>query len=249
MLLLDAGNSQLKWALISGGNAPGRWAMRGAYPVADCAAWGAALAALPQPERVLVSNVAGEAVAEGIREVCAGWGVGVEFVSVRDAQCGVRGAYPRLGSDRWMALIAAWRKVRGACLVVDCGTATTVDALSSEGMFLGGLILPGVRMMQESLITGTAQLAGGRSEGIACSGTDFPRDTVDAILCGAVRATVGAIHEQYRRLAAPGAPCLLDGGAAGLIAPHLEMKLLREEDLVLKGLQVMADETGMDGAA
>lgn len=249
MLLLDAGNSQLKWALVARSAAPGRWTSRGALPIADRAAWGAMLGTLPRPERVLVSNVAGEAVAERIREVCAGWGVGVEFVPVRAEQCGVRGAYPRLGSDRWMALIAAWRQVRGACLVVDCGTATTVDALSGEGAFLGGLILPGVRMMQESLAAGTAQLEAGFAEGEDCNGKDFPRDTADAIICGAVRATVGAILEQYRRLAVPSAPCLLDGGAAGLIAPHLEMKLLREGDLVLKGLQVVAGEIGKDGSA
>lgn len=250
MLLLDAGNSRFKWALSSAGEGWGCWLQRGSHEVADFSAWAGALAALPPPARVMASNVAGEAVARQILEVCAGWGVGVEFVSVQAGLHGVRGAYPGLGSDRWAALVAAWHQVRGACLVVDCGTATTVDALSDTGEFLGGLILPGLRMMMESLVAGAAQLGAGHIEqGSVCSGADFPRSTQEGIQCGAIRATVGAIREQNRRLDVAGAPCVLGGGAAGLIAPHLEMALLREDDLVLKGLQVMAGEAGKGGFA
>jgi type III pantothenate kinase len=180
-----------------------------------------AFAALPQPSRILASNVAGEAMAQRLRAVCAAWNCPVEFVTARSEQCGVRNGYRQpgsLGSDRWAALIAAWNHVHGACLVVNCGTATTVDALSAQGEFLGGLILPGVSLMQHSLATNTAQL-------MAEQGTlqDFPRTTADAIHSGMLRATLGAIRHQFDLLEAHSgaARCLIGGGAAGVVQPHL----------------------------
>ena len=76
------------------------------------------------------------------------------FIGAREKQCGVRNGYAKpaqLGSDRWAALIAAWHLVQRKCLVVDSGTATTIDTLSGQGEFVGGLILPGVELMQRSL--------------------------------------------------------------------------------------------------
>ncbi len=173
--------------------------------------------------------------------VCAGWKTPLEFVTARTEQCGVHNGYQqpeRLGSDRWAALIAAWNRVHGACLVVNCGTATTVDALSAQGEFLGGLILPGAGLMQHSLATNTAQL-------MAEQGTlqDFPRNTADAIHSGMLRATLGAIRHQFGLLQArhDEVRCLLAGGAAGVIQPHLELPLERVDNLVLKGLQIIGE--------
>ncbi|HAF44642.1 MAG TPA: type III pantothenate kinase, partial [Gallionellaceae bacterium] len=175
MLLLDVGNSRCKWALVQ----DGAWTHQGVAGNTEWIALQHAFAALPVPDRVVVSNVAGEAMAQRLRAVCAEWKCPLEFVTASAQCCGVHNGYEqteRLGSDRWAALIAAWQRVRGACLVVNCGTATTVDALSAQGEFLGGLILPGVSLMQHSLATNTAQL-------IAEQGTlqDFPRNTADAI--------------------------------------------------------------------
>lgn len=236
MLLLDAGNSRIKWALVAGGARQ----QQGVAPVAEPEALRQAFAALPAPHRILASNVAGEGVAQEIRGACAAWHCGVEFITARAEQCGVRNGYAqpaRLGSDRWAALIAAWHRVHGACIVVTCGTATTVDALSPEGEFLGGLILPGLDMMRNSLAAGTAQLDGASGEW-----AEFPRNTADAINSGAIKATAGAIREQHRLLGAPGA-CLLGGGAAGLVEPHLGLPAVRVDDLVLQGLQLIGQET------
>src|ERR1017187_3974066 len=129
---------------------------------------------LPPPARIIISNVGGEAIAQRMLAICAKWAVPVEFVIAQTEQCGVRNTYEvpaRLGSDRWAALIAAWKRIGRACLVINCGTATTVDALSDKGEFLGGLILPGVTLMQQSLTHNTAQLEAeeGRIQ-------DFPRN-------------------------------------------------------------------------
>jgi type III pantothenate kinase len=165
----------------------------------------------------------------------------VEFVQSKSEQCGVRNGYTqpqRLGSDRWAALIAAWHDMQGACLVVSCGTATTVDALSARGEFLGGLILPGVDMMHDSLAAGTAQL--GVAEGAL---KDFPLDTADAIHSGVVRATLGAIESQFKLLCAKevGARCILSGGAALKVMLHLSIPFDHVDNLVLRGLQIIGE--------
>lgn len=237
MLLLDAGNSRCKWALVR----DGIWVHQGAAGNGEWPTLQRALAALPPPSRILVSNVAGETMAQRLHAVCAGWTSPLEFVTARAEQCGVRNGYQqpeRLGSDRWAALIAAWNRVHGACLVVNCGTATTVDALSAQGEFLGGLILPGTGLMQQSLATNTAQL-------VAEHGTlqDFPRNTADAIHSGMLRATQGAISHQFDLLRARygAVRCLLGGGAADVIQPCLDLPLERMDNLVLKGLQIIGE--------
>lgn len=238
MLLLDAGNTRLKWAFVQAG----RWLRRGTVESARLDSLSEALADLPEPARILACNVAGQAAAEQIRAACARWKSKVEFVRAAPAQCGVRNTYrapEQLGSDRWAALIAAWERQHDACLVVNCGTATTVDALSAAGEFLGGLILPGLNMMHDALVAGTAQLNAAPGAWEA-----FPRDTANAIYSGAIKATVGAILQQHALLRAPQAMCLLGGGAADLIAPHLGIPLVRVDAMVLRGLELIGQDAG-----
>lgn len=238
MLLLDAGNTRLKWAFVQAG----RWLREGTLEIGALASLPQAFADLPEPARILASNVAGEAAAAHIRAACARWQSKVEFVRAASVQCGVRNAYrapEQLGSDRWAALIAAWDRQHDACLVVNCGTATTVDALSADGEFLGGLILPGLAMMRQALVAGTAQLGAALGAWEA-----FPRDTANAMYSGAIKATVGAIVQQHALLRAPQAMCLLGGGAADLIAPHLGVPLVRVDAMVLRGLELIGQETG-----
>jgi type III pantothenate kinase len=234
-LLIDAGNSRIKWAQL----AQGRWTRQGAdEPAEALAAW----SGLEAPARVVVSNVAGPLVQQTLVRACAGWRLAPEFIAARARQCGVSNHYQQveaLGSDRWAALIAAWHIERRACLVVNCGTATTVDALSEAGEFLGGLILPGITLMQQSLLARAAQLR--EAPGVVC---DFPCNTADAIVSGAVAATVGAVLRQYALLDSPQAPCLLSGGAAGQLLDSLaELPLAQVDNLVLHGLQRIAEET------
>jgi type III pantothenate kinase len=237
MLLLDIGNSRCKWALVQ----DGVWTHQGVAGNTEWVSLQLAFSGLPPPSRVLASNVAGEAMAQRLRAVCAGWKCLIDFITVPTEQCGVRNGYQhteRLGSDRWAALIAAWNIVRGACLVVNCGTATTVDALSDQGEFLGGLILPGAGLMQQSLATNTAQLMA--EKGVL---QDFPRNTADAIHSGMLRATQGAIRHQFDLLQARYGTvrCLLSGGAAEVVSPHLGLPSMQVENLVLRGLQIIGE--------
>ena len=238
MLLIDAGNSRVKWALVEGDV----WLRQGALENAQIKTLHKTFSDLPPPHKILAANVAGEHMMQQLRTVCAAWPCPIDFISAKVEQCGVHNTYEQavqLGSDRWAALVAARNQQRMACLVVNCGTATTVDALSDQGEFLGGMILPGIDMMRRSLNSGAAQLAESRG-----GWHKFPRNTADAIFSGAIQATVGAIGLQFETLALRGETlCILSGGAADYIQPHLKLPLMREDNLVLRGLQIIGQHS------
>ncbi|MDO8291726.1 MAG: type III pantothenate kinase [Gallionella sp.] len=233
-LLIDAGNTRIKWALVDGGN---DWLRSGVLPVGQASGLPGLFAGSQDIQQIWVSNVAGEEVAQHIRNIGAGQPAQLHFIVAQETQCGVRNGYSRaaqLGSDRWAALIAAWQLVQGKCLVVNCGTAITIDALSGQGKFLGGLILPGVELMQRSLAGATAQLKSGHVKMEQGKYVQFPLNTSDALYSGAIQAGCGAIQRQHALLVDDDAPVVLSGGAAGVLREHLqhvtgEASRLREE--------------------
>lgn len=240
MLLFDIGNSRCKWARVESGN----WQQQGVLSNSDNSAWQLLkenFARHTAPKKILVSNVAGTELQKKIIGVCSIWPISVEFLTVQTEQCGVHNSYERaerLGSDRWAALIAAWHRTRGACLVVNCGTAITVDTLSARGEFLGGLILPGLELMQCSLLQHTALL--GMEKGAVCN---YPRNTADAIFSGVARAAAGAIQYQYNLSADQGrVKCLISGGAAKLLLPNLNIAVELLDNLVLLGLEIIGKD-------
>ena len=229
ILCLDAGNSRLKYGLFDGAG----WHKQRAldYPQLDD---------LParlreKPERIVACNVAGEEVGLRIEALAEQIGVPLDWLTSSFAACGVSNGYdnPRqLGADRWAALIAARALREGPCLVVMAGTATTIDALNANGLFRGGLILPGLNLMRAALAHNTAGLphAAGHYR-------PHPTNTDDAIVSGAIHATLGAIERMHATLGAD-ALCLLSGGAAADLAPHLDVPHRLIDNLVLEGLAV-----------
>ena len=150
------------------------------------------------------------------------------------ARCGVTSRYERptdLGPDRWAALIAARALEPGrACLVVNAGTATTIDTLSAAGEFLGGLILPGIDLMRFVLHehTGRLPLQEGRF-------VRTPRNTVDAIETGCRHAQAGAVERMHRVLGGDSA-CVVSGGGGQALIERLDLPCRYVENLVLEGL-------------
>lgn len=236
-LLIDAGNTRLKWGLHDGRN----WCARGAMSTETPDALAAALADLPPPQRLFGANVAGPAVAAAMARVGARWQLEPEWLVPAGQAVGVRNAYldpAQLGPDRWAALIGARTVHGGAALVVTAGTATTADVLSADGLFCGGVILPGLDLMRRSLARDTARLplADGHFEAT-------PRRTVDAIFTGCLHAQAGAVERMFRLVAdGPDAICLLNGGAAGALAPLLGCPLRQVDNLVLEGLARLAQD-------
>ncbi|MFN3885146.1 MAG: type III pantothenate kinase [Rhodocyclaceae bacterium] len=235
ILCLDAGNTRLKWGVHHGG----RWQLQGACAHADS---GDLATGLPAGiERILACNVAGSETEQRIEALAASLGVPLEWFMSTAACCGVTNGYDdpaRLGADRWAALIGARSLHRGPALVVMAGTATTIDVLDAQGVFRGGLILPGLDLMRRSLARNTAGLPD--AKGVY---RDIPTNTDDAIESGAVHATLGAIErmtEAACRFAGADICVLLSGGAAGALAPHLGLPARQVEYLTLEGLAVAA---------
>jgi type III pantothenate kinase len=240
LLAVDAGNSRIKW-----GTWDERWTRQNCVPTADLDLLARAWQDLPTPQHVIACTVAGPPVSDWLGAWATRQGLSVRWVTSRAEQCGVRNGYlepSQLGSDRWAALIAARHLVDGAALAVNAGTAVTIDALTREGDFVGGLILPGLDLMAESLSRGTAGLPHARGGFVP-----FPRRTADAIGSGAIQAACGAIERMERALAARGAEptTLLSGGAAETLQAHLARPARLVPNLVLEGLRVIAASEGM----
>ena len=240
MLLFDVGNSRCKWAWIT----HEQWLHQGVFDNEDVAAWQSLkelFLTIGAPEGIFASNVAGENMATKLRDLCSVWSCPVQFVVAQPWQCGVRNLYSdpaQLGSDRWAALIGAWHHLQKACIVVNCGTATTVDALSATGEFLGGIILPGINLMQNSLLNNTAQLAQ-QNGGVQV----FPKNTADAIYTGVLRATIGVIQHQHALSSAENkVQCVMSGGAALDVLAHIDLQCEHMDKLVLQGLYVIAQD-------
>lgn len=233
ILAIDAGNTRIKWGWAEGE----QWVRQSWVPSAEPDRLGAALAGLSAPDHIVVSNVAGRAVQEGIAAVLAPFRIEPHWVRSAAHQCGVRSGYgdpAQLGSDRWAALIGAWHLFNGPCVIANAGTAMTVDALSADGVFLGGFIVPGVDLMRAALARHTAQLE--LQEG---QFTYFPDRTADAIMSGAINALAGSIERMQRFMAETGQTAsliVLTGGAAALLAPRLNARLEVVDNLVLEGL-------------
>ncbi len=242
-LAIDVGNTRLKWALYDM-----------ARPSANLLAHGAVFLEtidtlaemdwreLPVPTQMLGCVVAGDGVKRRVEEQLELWEIEPRWVVPSAHACGVRNGYDhpvRLGADRWTALIGARHHVlaRGPArpaLVVMVGTAVTVDALDTDGKFLGGLILPGFGLMLRALEMGTAGLKAPTGEAV-----DFPTNTSDALMSGGADAIAGAVERMHRKLKARTgqAPLvLMSGGAAVKLAPITELELETVETLIFEGL-------------
>ncbi|MCH8545079.1 MAG: type III pantothenate kinase [Alcanivorax sp.] len=238
-LFLDIGNTAMKWRAYDaqgvrtqGGRAHQRdWALLAEELAAAC----------PEPVTALwVASVAGregDAVLAAVLEDALHCTPGFYYSPARDA--GVTNAYAepeRLGVDRWLAVVEAWHR-HGASIIVDCGSALTVDAVNAGGQHLGGYIVPGLTMLKGSLSRGTAQVrvtdqvdhslapgcstSAGVENGVLRMSVAFIADTVVEL-----RKTLDDTDSVY-----------LTGGDARVLQPFLPPPMHHDPDLVLDGLE------------
>ncbi len=253
-LLIDIGNTNLRWAAL--GNDPAAWAQagpvlgevhtlrhHGAIPIDLLAAWDG----LPAPRKVLVGNVGGAGLAAHLtRAVRSLWGFDPGFAATRAEGFGVRIAYSephRLGVDRWLALIAVHRHAPGPSLVIDAGTAITYDLLLGDGTHLGGLILPGVRLLREALITGTRIPPWADQPDPGPGDPAWATDTAAAVVGASLQGPSALAERLWMRLrdrAGTEPHLILTGGDAGRLAPLVGVPLRILPALVLQGLALLA---------
>ena len=248
ILLVDVGNTRTKWVLAENNHMLTEIDVCLNQDVAS-----STIASLAEVvHKVTIANVAGEAMAQTLTNVMQAVEVPVTMVQTAQEACGVRNGYDypeTLGVDRWLSLIAAYDKQKASCLVINAGTAVTIDALSvpkaaNHANFMGGLIMPGVGVMLRTLANNTAQLSVGEG-----SVMDFPTNTQDAMHTGCLIAVIEAIQRQWQLLQAldQQVPAiLLSGGDAEMLIKHLPADLAEKtiivDNLVLRGLMRMERE-------
>jgi type III pantothenate kinase len=258
IILIDSGNTRLKV-----GRSDGPLVSAQAFDNGDAGALADWLKALPDaPTLALGTNVAGPARAAAIEAALAAHGCQMRWVKSQAQVLGLKSRYTQpgqLGADRWVSMLGVLSQMpapRQAFLLACFGTATTLDTVSADGDFEGGLILPGPALMRKSLATGTANLP-------LAHGTlhDFPTDTHQAISSGVAAAQAGAVLRQWlagiRRYGDAPLAVYVAGGGWGEVAAETT-RLLEEtsvsmgrlppevrliENPVLDGLAYLADNT------
>jgi type III pantothenate kinase len=247
-LLVDVGNTRVKWTTLDeqGRLAPQQAAAHAQWQVTD---WERALFATAGIGRVTVASVAGSASRRTLIEAASRRGVtDVRFVASTATACGVRNGYQDpslLGVDRWAAVIGAHR-LRGACCVVDVGTAATVDGVTADGTHLGGFIVPGPQLMVRSLLSQTSDLASHTAASREGSTSAFADNTREAIERGcrvALAALVDRAHADLERTTGAGVALVVTGGAAGEVLPYVLAAAEYVPDLVLQGVSILARES------
>lgn len=244
--LLDLGNSRFKAAISTAGSL--RNASAEPYvPAGRVEAIIDWLRRQTPVERLIVSSVLGPGLDAQLDQACVLAGLPEpEYVATPAYGCGVRVGYARheqLGVDRFLGLVAAKRHYRCPCVVVDCGTAVTIDALDTDGAHRGGLILPGLGLASRSLAVGTASVgASTPSENLRL----FATSTQDAVHTGVRLGLAGAIDRVCTDMAAElvgDVTSILTGGDASTLQPLLRASYHHDAWLVLKGLAIVAEET------
>lgn len=234
ILDIDVGNTLLKWRTVGSGAVVDR----GRHPTDRLTAempvdWPA------QIDQVRISNVAGPAVAALLLAYCqARWGCQPEFAVTRAAAAGVVNSYSdpsRMGVDRWLAMLAAYNDCRHACCVVDCGSAITVDYLEDDGQHRGGFIIPGLRLMSESLQRNTAEVLVDRTV------DQFqvePGQHTSAAVAHGINFAFKALQEKITsELGESADACLYITGGDGVLFHQLAGVGQLHTDLVMEGLR------------
>lgn len=252
-LLIDAGNTRIKWAIADlektkAGTAPVWWQMA-SVSHAELDSLKTSWQGLGFTH-ALVSNVAGASIKEKLTALLQETqpGVVIDWFASQEEVAGLHNTYrnpSQLGCDRLASMIGAhYLFPQQSLIVATCGTATTVDAVTAQAVFKGGMILPGLKLMAESLARNTAQLPQ------VAESTDiakvFADNTDHAIISGCISAQVGAIVravDVLEKQESQSIKCVISGGAAPYLLAHLGIPYHYVDNLVLTGLFVVAQSS------
>jgi type III pantothenate kinase len=239
ILLIDIGNSRLKWAVARGT----RIARGASVEHAGDPAAALARLAFPRADALWIAHVTGTQHERALtRAAQAASGLRPQYARSEKARLGLKNSYrepQRLGVDRWLAMLAAWSAYRSALCVADAGTALTVDCVDARGRHLGGIIAPGLATAQRALLGATRfatrDLNARYTQGLG-------RDTEACVRQGAYHACVGAIV-QASAPAGAAATKIITGGDAANLARGLDGGWETRSQLVLEGLLALARDT------
>ena len=240
-LLIDLGNTRLKWGT---GTLPET--IKTGEPVNNYSLSTSSLISLWQslskPYLVAIASVSSNELLTHVSQaVNTLWpGITVYRAKSQRTAHGVTSAYKqpdKIGVDRWLGMVAAYHKTHKAFCLASCGTAITIDIVDSSGRHQGGLIAPGIKLMQQALVNGTEnldQIGGIYPDGMASN-------TEAAIYNGTLFAVCGLI-ERVLSMQSSTLDLILTGGDARIIADKLLIPAAVEPDLVLSGLALTSPE-------
>ena len=238
-LLVDIGNTRLKWAVLQDGRLDTGYALVNQQITRHglIEAW----KMLTPPERLAIACVSRAPLLDLVLAVAVELWPTIEISSVKSEAhaFGVYNAYQqpeKLGVDRWLALVAVRNRYQLPVCIVDCGTAITVDLIDADGKHQGGLISPGLTLMKKSLAAGTEALQFYETNYIF-GPANF---TEAAIYSGTLSAAVGLIEHVLTKQSKP-MQLILTGGDAGIVAAQLAIKPIVDTDLVLRGLAMVLE--------
>lgn len=246
-LLCDIGNTRLKWVLED----DGEFVQHGSCDN-DSVRLDQALDLLhlqQPPNAIWVSCVGQRSVLQAFEKYCQQhFGLSVNRLKVTASACGIQNNYAELGQlgvDRWVAAIGARQLVaEGMVVIVDAGTAVTIDVLDQHDCFLGGAILPGLTLMHDSLVARTAGIKSKRIE----SPTVIGSNTKDCVNSGTHYGFIGAVDhvltkilQQYSHLPSHALTLLCTGGDGQWVQQHSAHTLRFQPHLVLRGVSALAE--------
>lgn len=239
-LFADMGNSRIKYMLADGPQESSEL-----FVAHDLAGVTKDWSQLGRPDSIWVCSVARTALNQQIIQLCQKlWHCEPNFIQSTAQAYGLTNAYEqpqRLGSDRWLAMLAARYLSSGAVLVADAGTALTIDAVDAQGTHLGGWIVPGIQLMQQALLEGT-QIHADLTVDVPTG--DWGRSTRQGIQSGALMSLTACIDRAYDRFRQqhPDLTAYLTGGDACHLQDTLQSTFIYEPALVCRGLAVVAEQ-------
>lgn len=248
LLLIDIGNTRVK-CLSAAGVLSGGDALALVHEKQFASVLTDLIASLPKPEKILVSNVAGDLAQQALLEACQErWSLTPCFVAVTRDTAVLHNAYqrlPELGVDRWVAAHGARQLQSGLLLVVGCGTAITVDVVSDDDVFMGGAIFPGLELAAQSL----SHTAGIPLLAIHEYNDVIGQTTADCVRIGVMNACAGGVEKMVAHLCehfdTSEINIIASGGAASTVLSGTNLKVMYDANLVLRGLLQMASSIGM----
>ena len=260
-LLIDAGNSSLKWALLEVHPPTFKGCLSSKMHSVlyaeksprDVFKDVLAMQQISDIDTVVMVSVLGDDFSYSSKELCTQYSLELALVKSTAQLAGITVAYNqphKLGADRLVAMIAARHLANNhACIVVDAGTATTIDAVDAQGQHLGGLILSGLDLCSQSLLKNTELLASRNDSKQSFEPKLFSSDTKQAIASGSLFGLAGAIDTiclsmekeiQNKLMDSIAIKKFICGGSAKELTPYLKTEFIFMEDLVMQGLKIIS---------
>jgi len=243
ILLIDIGNQRIKWGFLleNGFHFLGACHYKQEQDLPSLLSQH--FSGVPRPQEIYIASVASRDFTQQVSAcLSAKWRIPVQQLGVQ-ALPELEIAYTepaQFGVDRWLALLGAMEEQAENCLVVDCGTCVSFDAISARGVHQGGLLLPGLQLMRASILQGTARCVVDASASVSDNQPSLlgsnTRDGIERGTLFALLATISQLKNELSQEFNHEFTVFLTGGDAALLLPFIEIPVLYRPYLVFEGM-------------